>query len=354
VNKALKASFDISGTPPTAYRLSSDGRKWLHDCLLRHILTQKLALAANPDGTGITISVERLVREMALSRRTVFRLLDDLVALGFVTNGKQSFNGTKARTLNIDAIKRAATRVPDSPSGVPDSGECQIQRVPDTPVSTASECHIRNTPVPHTQAGQAETCVSGTLPYPYRPPNRQPYRENPGGGLPAGWLDNPAFEGMGQPTGKQEKEIEKLVAQHGWEKFPLAVEKWKVARRGIRGLEQCWRFFLEENAKYDYFAQIAKVENEESRLQEIRDRSEALAVLENRWMHGPNRFHIDKGFEVSSEESVVIDRLAALNFRFEKVDSETMRVYGCLFDRFLGWQKEKEKEKESEPLELDF
>lgn len=126
---SVKCVRDLREIPPTAYRLTTDGRKWMHKCRLRCDLAQWLATFANPDGTSITVGVERMTNRLCVSRRTVQRLLDDLETLGFLSNGKlTNFRGTRRRNLNIAAVMATAD-VPDSQNGDVPNTQSQMRQM---------------------------------------------------------------------------------------------------------------------------------------------------------------------------------------------------------------------------------
>jgi hypothetical protein len=163
---------------------------------------------------------------------------------------------------------------------------------------------------------------------------------------------------MGIPRKEEWDKIEKLAAQHGWEKFPGAIEEWIRARSGIDGLRQRWPMFFKENSDCDFFARVANAENEESRLQGIRDRSELHAVFENCFMMGLRSHHIAQGFAVSPEERTVLESVSALDsnkpfFGFA-LSAATLRSYIEMHSRFFKWKTAKEEAAESDASLEEF
>jgi hypothetical protein len=180
--QSVKCIRDIRDIQPAAYRLKSDGRKWMHECKLRCDLAQWLATFANPDGSSITVGVDRMMKRLSVSRRTVQRLLDDLAALGFLTNGKLTkFKGTRRRVLNVAAI--VATSVPDTGARL-----CQIENA-SVPDKGARLCQIENASVPDTQFESATTGESGTQPSLADRQIRPPDPNRPALDNPWGWPD---------------------------------------------------------------------------------------------------------------------------------------------------------------------
>jgi hypothetical protein len=143
---SVKCVRDIRDVGPQFYRLPTDGKKWLHVCRQRQQLALWLATFADGDGSRITTGTKRMENALFLSRRTLFRLLDDLRALGFLTGGKLTgYQGTRRRELNVAAILAAPSVVPHTPvvpnTVVPDSAT-------DAPDRHFQSCHIDMPVVP--------------------------------------------------------------------------------------------------------------------------------------------------------------------------------------------------------------
>src|ERR1700687_5405482 len=102
------------------FRLNNDGRKWKHLCAIRCALFNRLALAANPDGTEIKLGIPRL-QKVGTCRSNVFNLLDDLAAIGCVLSelhqdrdgnirerlAGEEYKNTKVRRINFEPLERA-------------------------------------------------------------------------------------------------------------------------------------------------------------------------------------------------------------------------------------------------------
>src|SRR5262249_34694022 len=102
-------SLAIRNIPPSVYRLLSDGRQWESQCRLRRELAFLLSSYADSNGSNIKISVLTMSNSLEKSRSVIFELLDDLRTLGFLQDGeKTGYRGTRARTLNVNAILDAA------------------------------------------------------------------------------------------------------------------------------------------------------------------------------------------------------------------------------------------------------
>lgn len=128
---------DISRLPPGVFSLPEDGRKWKHLQRERKEVAVQLATYADADGTEIYPAAETLVTPSGLSRATIFRRLDDLRRLGFLTDGEiHSYYKTRKRWLNMGKIATATAafylRPPVSPSQAPVSSSR-------SPVSKESE-----------------------------------------------------------------------------------------------------------------------------------------------------------------------------------------------------------------------
>lgn len=123
---------DVSDLPPSRFALPDDGRK--ARCLQRERkeVAVQIAKHADADGTNSFPSVTKIAEATGDSRRTVFRLLEDLRDLGFLHDeGIHSTRKTRIRTLDLGKMK----------SPVPDS--------------TDDPCQIRGTPVPDS----SDTCA---------------------------------------------------------------------------------------------------------------------------------------------------------------------------------------------------
>jgi hypothetical protein len=206
--ESVKCVRDIRTIPPQAYRLASDGKKWFHDCRQRQQLAWLLATFADGDGTRITTGIETMVNSLGISRRTIFRLLDDLEALGFLRNlSLTGFKGTRRRVLNVAAILEAATRVPYTPV-VPDTGRTDV---PDTSDSCATYAETvvpdSATVVPDTRPLMAETGLCGTQP-------SLGQTENPTAQLPDRQPAKPAS--AAPENGANEKPAGRQVSCLGW------------------------------------------------------------------------------------------------------------------------------------------
>lgn len=228
----LKCAVDIRSAPPSAYTLPDDGRKAKHLCRLRHSLAFRLATYANPDGTSIRPSRDRMASELGVSRRTVARLLVDLKTLGFLVDDGWHTSGTmhvRKRSLNVPAIQQAASgsRGPDTKA----EGQIGAGSVPDT----KAERQIGAGRGPDSFGTQPPLSDRPSLP-PIQPPTLPtPTDKNPqpvnGNGRVCVNISNPFDHAMrlvhtdmlGSQWKKGEKEqVEKLIAEHGWEKFVAA------------------------------------------------------------------------------------------------------------------------------------
>jgi hypothetical protein len=141
-----RAALDLRDIPPEAYRLPSDGRQWLHLCSRRMHVADYLAQFANPDGSRITVGASRIGRKLHISRRTVQRILSDLVELGMMENGSLIGNFgqmTRCRNLNIQAILARSPEVAESAlTVVPSSASTVVPSSPIVVSSSPSSCAI--------------------------------------------------------------------------------------------------------------------------------------------------------------------------------------------------------------------
>ena len=83
-----KCTQDIRLVPPSAYALPTDKRQHNQLQQERKALMMLLSSYANPDGSGIAISVLTMAKAMGWSERTIQYRLKELVCLGFVEGGK--------------------------------------------------------------------------------------------------------------------------------------------------------------------------------------------------------------------------------------------------------------------------
>ncbi len=142
----VKAVRDVRSLPPSFFRLSTDGPKWLAVCRDRRALYLQLATYADGDGTNIRPSIARLMEELGMSKRTLLRRMSDLIQMEILENGGHDGpHGTRLRHINWDGVweRQAQAEVPNGhvngaevPNAeVPDGGpRCQIAKaeVPDS------------------------------------------------------------------------------------------------------------------------------------------------------------------------------------------------------------------------------
>jgi hypothetical protein len=119
----VRAVRDLRAFPIDRYRLPDDARKWKHVATERRMLAMQLATHADPDGTSITIGVDRLVKDIGIAKRTLARRLDELKALGLLeSDGLTKEHGTRLRNLNFEKLKAGmpdSSEMPDRGAGMP-------------------------------------------------------------------------------------------------------------------------------------------------------------------------------------------------------------------------------------------
>jgi hypothetical protein len=94
--------MDATDLPPSAFALPDDGRQQKHLCLARKVLTAALARHASADGSRCFPSKNTLQASTGMSHATIKRLLNDLAALGFLSNsGIHPRFRTAMRTLAL-------------------------------------------------------------------------------------------------------------------------------------------------------------------------------------------------------------------------------------------------------------
>jgi len=269
MTEALRCFLQIRDLPLAIYALPGDGRKAKIVRSKRLLLAWKLASAANPDGTGITIGVDHLCADW-LSRREVFRLLDDLQTLGFLENGKLTkWNGTRQRTLNVRRMLAAAVQIGAASSAkqrdveVPDAGAVGVQNNTD------------RSAIQHTLGVQNSTSVVpkpadfGTLPLPTVNQPFQPSTADGGKVSLEEWKAQLPEPLRSAPFYKQKKQAQEFLSTEG----PVATAIATVAcrERNWAGVNQHWMLFLREVENFRQSAlestpegQAAKQRDEES------------------------------------------------------------------------------------------
>jgi hypothetical protein len=291
---SVKCVRDIRDVGPQYYRLASDGKKWLHVCRQRQQLALWLATFADGDGSSITTGTKRMENALFLSRRTLFRLLDDLRALGFLNGGTLTgYQGTRRRELNVAAILAAPsvvprwlvpnTDVPDSDARVPDT---PLTDVPDSVSSSATyvdqecqiapqECQIVPPVVPKTADFDTEpSCLTGTQTV---TPNRQPAK-------PASAPENGANE-------KAAGRLASGVTERGRErKAPDQKTRWlQFIKDAGENLPESMRYATPKPEEIDaILAQLDRVRNVELFADEISEWEESqspplISLLYGRW-----------------------------------------------------------------------
>jgi hypothetical protein len=105
--KATKCAREVSDFPADAYRLSDDGRKWLHKCRQRRDIALLYAIHANPDGSSVTLGTVTLSKKLKMPRAIVTQRIKELQQLGFViSTGWDPETHVRVRRLNLDVLKR--------------------------------------------------------------------------------------------------------------------------------------------------------------------------------------------------------------------------------------------------------
>jgi len=109
----IKAVIDGRKYPPHFYRLENDTREWVQQCVKRRMLALQLASYANPDGSGISVGVDRLSQELGTHRATIFRWLDDLTKCGVLSDdrddegrARSGQHGTRLRKIDFSVFER--------------------------------------------------------------------------------------------------------------------------------------------------------------------------------------------------------------------------------------------------------
>jgi len=126
----IKCLMDVTDLPPSAFAHPRDGRQRKHLCDLRKGVTGVLARYANSDGSSTYPAAATIAKSVGRDRATVFRLLQDLRDLGFLTDGKLAWRrGPRERTLHVGKMQAALE---------PDLFSVGVASSP------SSESHLRN------------------------------------------------------------------------------------------------------------------------------------------------------------------------------------------------------------------
>jgi hypothetical protein len=110
IKPAIRCAKDLASVPFQVFRLPSDGeRKWQAVCMRRRAVLQQLALAANQNGKSICLGADRIAADTGFGRATVFRILQDLRALGFLTDDGKTHPKyhTRVRAIDVPRVKAA-------------------------------------------------------------------------------------------------------------------------------------------------------------------------------------------------------------------------------------------------------
>ena len=241
----IRCIFDLRDVPPSAFLLPGEkesNRQWRHNCEHRLMLLNYLATFADADGGNVRPAVDRMATRHEVSRRTIFRYLDDLKTLGFISSGKLTgFKGTRNRAINVAAVLKAAAVVPSSPSVVPSSQEqlCHLR-----PAVVPSSPSV----VPSSRENIAETREDGTQPSlqtvkdipPSNRPSYEPAKNGSGGGSEetlGATAPNPAtMMGEEEPNRTLDEKLEssRRAKWLGWDdfaaRFPIELQRGLFAK----------------------------------------------------------------------------------------------------------------------------
>jgi len=181
--RPIRCLRDVVDLPPRAFALPGDGRQAKHLCDQRKHLAVVIARYANADGSGAYPAVGTLTKATGYHRATVFRLLANLRALGFLSDGKLAgFRGPRTRVLNV-AKMRSAVLVPESSAEVASSPEAVGQ-------NRAPESHLHDPGVASSHTGVASSHAEVASSRQTQPLDRIKTEEQPGKRARAGiWED---------------------------------------------------------------------------------------------------------------------------------------------------------------------
>jgi hypothetical protein len=273
----IRAAQDVGDVGPEVYALPTDGPKGKSLRKKRKLLAFTLAIAANPDGSSITLCIETMMERTGESRATVFRLLDDLKTLGFLEDGKLTrFNGTRRRTLRVDRILAAAAKLDlpvqvsnTNPVGVSNSSDRSLKQ-DSVGVSNSISYGSQIDSAGVTNGNVGVSNLSETLPLPTAspPPPHRLSTSSQSGAPKDGTHHGKDGEGRGissskNPTladyenvirrlpndvknktvGKWKKEIKQAIEEWGSEIFIDAVTRWSE-KRPMSVPNLAWQFFF--------------------------------------------------------------------------------------------------------------
>ncbi len=215
--KALRCAQALQKVSWRVFVKPEDGRQGRHLGQQRAALINKLALSANPDGTNITLSVFTMASALGCVRQTVYDLLADLMAMGFLVekelvwvHGKQ----VRLRELNLPKILTAA--------GLPLPKPATESQQPLSPVQSSQAPRPIFAGDPSNL--QSSPCVQSSFEtQPGSLPQKQPHTQTGGRDTFAQVSKYLEMDMLTSQWKRGEKEqVDALVAQHGWEKFVAA------------------------------------------------------------------------------------------------------------------------------------
>jgi hypothetical protein len=249
----IRCALDLRDVPPSAFRMPNDGRQWRHKCELRCALLHWLATFADADGSNVEAGIKRMEARFEVSRRTIFRRLDDLIELGFTNREKLTgFKGTRRRTINVKAVLKKAAVVPPSPAvaEVPSSHpvvpSTQVSVVP----SSSAEVPSSHSVVPSSHPVVPKSAGFGTQPYLTVPTDQPPFQTGTVGRL-EGWLQkNQATMGVVVANTDENKWLKQQVETYTESTVVEALEKYLHRPKGLGGIKNHWAMLRKEFPAY--------------------------------------------------------------------------------------------------------
>jgi hypothetical protein len=220
--KALRCAQALQKVSWRVFVKPEDGRQGRHLGQQRAALVNKLALSANPDGTNIKLSVFTMASALGCVRQTIYDLLADLTAMGFLVekelvwvHGKQ----VRLRALNLPKIlSGAGLPLPKPPQPATSESQQPLSPVQSSqaprPVFAGDPSILQSSPCVHSSF---ET-QPGALPQIQPHTHTEREREN---------LNTFAQVSRYLPTDMlasqwkrgEKEQVDVLIAKHGGEKF---------------------------------------------------------------------------------------------------------------------------------------
>jgi hypothetical protein len=208
--------MDATDLPPSAFALPDDGRQKAHLCLARKVLTAALARHASADGSHCFPSKNTLQASTGMSHATIKRLLNDLAALGFLSN-----SGIHPRFRT--AMRTLALPQPSSQNVQEGSSSSSGEKVEGSSSSSGGgPAHVQGGPGSSSGGSSSSSYPTATALLPLSLPLTHTPRKSVSENLDsfdqvAKYLELDMLTSQWKRGEKEQAEA--LIREHGWKKF---------------------------------------------------------------------------------------------------------------------------------------